>query len=192
MAPPDELEQRTQDRALAKGLAAGKPRAWDAFFTLYGAPLYRFVLFRGRLDPTRADDVAQDVIVAALESIGRYDWRKGNLWNWLCGIAVNKLREAARNDSRESRLQEALGNEPMAHAQPDGQAGANVMATLWQLHPRHQEILALKYMESLPVRDIAQRLSITEKAAESRLSRGREAFRAAYTSLPTRDDDDDG
>ena len=177
---------------MAKGLAAGKPHAWDEFYSLYAAPLYRFVLFRGQFDPTRADDVAQEVIVAALESVGRFDWRKGTLWNWLCGIAVNKLREAARTATRDTRLRDALEDEPLAVAATDTSPAASVMDALCRLHPRHQEVLTLKYMESLPVSEVARRLSITEKAVESRLSRGREAFRAAYASLAAQEDVRDG
>ena len=53
---------------------------------------------------TQAEDVAQETLIAAIESIQRYDSRKGSLWTWVCGIAVNKMREAARIEARSERL----------------------------------------------------------------------------------------
>ena len=44
-------------------------------------------------------------------------------------------------------------------------------------------MLEWKYVDGLPVQEIAQRLAIGPKAAESLLTRAREAFRAAMLEM---------
>lgn len=51
------------------------------------------------------------------------------------------------------------------------------------VHVAH--ILEWKYLEGLPVSAIAARLKTTPKAAESLLTRAREAFRAGFAALTT-------
>ena len=59
----------------------------------------------------------------------------------------------------------------------------NGMLALALLHPRHQEVLQLKYIDGLSVRETADRLQTTEKAVESRLTRARESFRKALDAM---------
>jgi DNA-directed RNA polymerase specialized sigma24 family protein len=50
--------------------------------------------------------------------------------------------------------------------------------------PRHyDQVLEWKYIAGLSVNEIAQRMSMTTKAAESLLSRAREAFRDGFAEL---------
>lgn len=51
------------------------------------------------------------------------------------------------------------------------------------LPERYASALAWKYLEDLPVKQIAWRLQIGDKAAESLLTRARDAFRTSYTRL---------
>ncbi|MFC1601187.1 RNA polymerase sigma factor [Candidatus Sumerlaeota bacterium] len=184
-----------QDRALAKGLRQGGKAAWSRFYDLYAAGLYRFVLARVGYREDRAADISQDAVVVAIERIKHYDWRRGSLWSWLCGIALNKCRESARRETRSGKLRQELAEQaPQATSPPleESTHSQDPMFVLTQLHPRHQEALRLKYLEGLSVRDVAERLDVSEKAVESRLSRARESFRKAYKSQeeePANDDD---
>jgi len=174
------LRDRRADIRLAKGLKAGKSGAWDQFYALYGSALFRFVMTLSDECKVRASDVTQDVMVTALERIKTYDPKRGSLWAWLCGIATNKGREYLRRAVRENHLQKQLQNRPAPrHATSDEEA-SEVLHVLAQVHPRHQEVLSLKYMEGCSVQEIAARIASTEEAIESRLTRAREAFRKAY------------
>jgi len=44
-------------------------------------------------------------------------------------------------------------------------------------------VLEWKYIDGCPVKAIAERLGVSDKAAESLLTRAREAFRAAITAI---------
>ena len=117
-------------------------------------------------------------MVAFIESIDRYNSSRGTLWNWLCGIAVNKVREQQRRHVREERIRDRVHHLPvLPDPTGDGVDEDDVFPILASLHPRHQDVLVLKYLEGLDVRTIAARLGCGEKAVESRLTRAREAFR---------------
>jgi len=52
-----------------------------------------------------------------------------------------------------------------------------------RLPPRYAAALEWKYIDGLPVNEIAARLELTSKAAESMLTRAREAFREGFSIL---------
>ena len=56
----------------------------------------------------------------------------------------------------------------------------NVLGTLV---PRYREVLVLKYLEDLSVEDIAKKLTISFKSAESQLFRARKAFVELFLSI---------
>ena len=55
------------------------------------------------------------------------------------------------------------------------------------LPARYGDALEWKYVEGLPVVEIAARLAVSPKAAESLLTRAREAFRDAFATLAEND-----
>ena len=58
-----------------------------------------------------------------------------------------------------------------------------VQVVLDQLPPHYGNALEWKYLEGAPVKEIAERLQISAKAAESVLTRAREAFRDAFAAV---------
>ncbi len=57
--------------------------------------------------------------------------------------------------------------------------------TLDYLPDRYGDALEWKYIQELSVQEIAARLKVSPKAAESLLSRAREAFRDAFAAVPS-------
>ncbi len=60
-----------------------------------------------------------------------------------------------------------------------------VQMTLDYLPDRYGDALEWKYIQELSVQEIAARLKVSPKAAESLLSRAREAFRDAFAAVPS-------
>jgi RNA polymerase sigma-70 factor (ECF subfamily) len=175
----------SQDRRLAKGLVKGKVRAWENFYALYAEPLYRFAVTRLDGDGEGAGEVAQSVMATAVEVIRRFDAKKGSLWSWLRGIALNKLREALRDAARLAKLQEQMRESAGGEGDGESEVGnvPDVKLALSVLSPGHQEVLIRKYVDGQSVKDMAKAMRLSEKAVESRLTRGREAFRWEYSKL---------
>jgi len=186
------------DRALVGRLQARDEQAFAEFFEDYYPRLFRFALMR-LLDEDAADDVAQATMVRAVR--GLQGWRgEASLFTWLCTICRHEIADVARSQARRPVVP-LLTDDPhvratleslAAHAdRPDADferadLGRLVQVALDHLPPRYSRVLAWKYLDEVSVREIADRLDTTPKAAESLLTRAREAFRDAFVALQTR------
>ena len=66
----------------------------------YGDAVKRYVHFRLAPQVDRAEDVVQEVFLAACENLGAYR-ASSSLESWLMGIARNKVRDYYRARLRE-------------------------------------------------------------------------------------------
>jgi RNA polymerase sigma-70 factor (ECF subfamily) len=125
-------------------------------------------------------------------------WRgEATLFTWLCTICRREIFAWEKRTSRrvivsladdDPGLRAALESiEAEAEAPDAGLARADtgriVQLALDHLPPRYSRALEWKYLEELSVDDIAGRLQCTPKAAESLLTRARNAFRDAFAAV---------
>ncbi len=122
------------------------------------------------------------------------------MFTWLCACCRNEIAAHFRRLGRRPRevAIDAGDGEPAAVAaagQPaesgDQEArllrrerAERVHLTLDRLPPAYAQAVEWRYLEELGVPEIARRLATTYKAAESLLSRARQAFRAGYDEIP--------
>ena len=183
------------DRELVRRMLGGDEGAFDEFFADYFPRLFRFAILRVR-DQDAAEDIVQNSLIAAVRHLG--SWRgEATLFTWLCTIC---RREIAAWEKRTSRrvLVPFSEDDPGVHAAlesigaaaeaPDAglaraDTGRIVQLVLDHLPPRYSRALEWKYLEDLSVDDVAARLKCTPKAAESLLTRARDAFRDAFAAV---------
>lgn len=186
------------DRALARRILEGDERAFRGLFDSFFPRLYRFALARLDGDHEAARDVVQQTFCKAIERLETYRGEAA-LYTWFCQICRNTLIDSRRALNREARTVVLLEDQPNLRAileafvapatdQPDLGAWQQdvrrlVQATVDTLPDRYSEILELKYVDGLSVDDIARRLNVGAKAAESLLTRARNAFREAIMAL---------
>jgi RNA polymerase sigma-70 factor (ECF subfamily) len=183
------------DLALARRVIAGDEAAFDEFFAVYFPRLYRFAL--GRLDGNEdaAEEVVQRVLIRAIDRLHTYKGEAA-LLTWLCTLCRREVwrwrehegrdREVSFSDDRPE-LRDAL--ELVAALQADGpdselqrrELATIVQLTLDHLPGRYGDVLEWKYIQELSVQEIAQRLGVGYKAAESLLTRARAAFRDGFS-----------
>jgi RNA polymerase sigma-70 factor (ECF subfamily) len=97
------------------------------------------------------------------------------------GTARHKLADHWRRQGREGRRLRALADDPQVEDSWDTQLDAlRARDTLSRLSPHHRAALTLRYMDDLPVREVAALLDRSEHATEGLLVRARGAFRRAY------------
>jgi RNA polymerase sigma-70 factor (ECF subfamily) len=101
---------------------------------------------------------------------------------WLVGTARHKLVDHWRRQGREERGLRALADdEPEVEDSWDAQIDAmRARAILARLSPHHRAVLTLRYMDDLPVPEVASVLDRSVHATEGLLVRARGAFRRAY------------
>jgi RNA polymerase sigma-70 factor, ECF subfamily len=184
----------TNDAELARRLRAGEESAFDSFFAEYFPRVYRFARVRLGGDEDAAEEVAQTTLIKALAKIGTYRGEAA-LFTWLCSFCRHEIdrwysragRSAAvslSDDSPETRAVldaiSALSGEDPEEEYRRSELSRLVHVTLDHLPGRYGEALLWKYVESRSVEEIASRLGLGYKAAESLLTRARQAFRESF------------
>jgi RNA polymerase sigma-70 factor (ECF subfamily) len=129
-----------------------------------------------------AEELTSETFMAAVDAV-----RKGGTgvnMPWLIGVARHKLVDYWRAQAREERTLRAAGDDVAAEEDPwDVQLDAvRARQALAQLGPHHRAALTLRYLDDLPVPDVASLLGRTVHATEALLVRARSAFRRAYTA----------
>ncbi len=71
---------------------------------------------------------------------------------------------------------------------PEQELDATIMKekirkVLCKILPRYRQILILKYLDNMPVEEIARKFAVTFKSAESQLFRARKAFVENFINL---------
>jgi RNA polymerase sigma-70 factor (ECF subfamily) len=185
------------DRRLVRDMLAGDERAFERFFDGFFPRLYRFALRRLGGDEDAAEEVAQ---AAICKGIRRLDtWRgEAALFTWLCTIGRREIHDRVSRGRPGGRTVELVEDRDDVRAaleslrvSPESPVDAllrhDLVRLVWvaldRLPARYGRVLEWKYIEDRPVRDIAARLDVSEKAAESLLTRSRDAFRDAFDAL---------
>ena len=193
-----------RDKALVRRMIAGEEPAFETFFKDCVPPLYRFALARMR-EPGAAEEVVQATLCRAIDHLQSYR-AEAALLTWLCTFCRHEIsayyRRAARMPEQVDLVEELpevrAALESLTAGRPmdpeaqlrQQQVGRLVQVTLDALPPRYADALEWKYIEGLSVAEIAGRLAVGSKAAESVLTRARQAFREGFSALggisPTR------
>jgi RNA polymerase sigma-70 factor (ECF subfamily) len=140
-----------------------------------------------------AEDLTSETFLAAADAVTR--GRVPNLTvAWLIAVARHKMVDHWRRQGRESV---ALG---AAADHLDGDRGVDdwearldsILArqVLADLGGHHRAALTLRYVDGLPVKEVAGHLDRTVGATEVLLVRARAAFRARYEAATARDEED--
>ena len=174
---------------LVEELRAGNSIAVEEFYNIYKKRLFYLVLEQVGRDKTVAEDLVQEVFLAALGSLDRFRG-DSQLYTWLRSIAFHKLNDYYRRRAREPRaeqstpeiqalkLEQATGDDqPVVAAMESEETRQEVHQALVDLPDDYQEVLVLKYFEEMPVLKISKVMGRSPKSVEGLLSRARKALR---------------
>ena len=159
--------------------------AFREWYELTMPRVYQYLVSRNGHDLALAEELTQQTFVEALRQRATYDGRS-DVVTWLCAIARHKLVDHFRRSGREQRRHlrlSAAWTDAANGAWAEQELRAGVESGLAQLPGEQRMVLVLRYLDQLPVREIAPTIGRSEKATESLLSRAREAFRRAYGAL---------
>lgn len=184
---------RRQERSLVQRMLAGDERAFEELADGYFPGLYRFALRRLSGDDELTCEIVQKTVSKAVMKLENFR-QEASLFTWLCACCKNEIRMHFRSLGR--RPAEEVLDESVIERAPLAQAGGGpeavamrresarlVHETLDRLPPRYAQALEWKYIEQLPVVEIASRLGVGDKAAESLLTRARKAFKEMHETV---------
>lgn len=193
--------QAAADQELVRRILAGDRRAFDEFADDYLPQLYRFASRRLAGDREATAEVVQSTTCKALSKLAGFRGEAA-LMTWLCAVCRNEIaahfRELGkrRSETEFDTVEQASpdivhGSTPVAQSGFEGperaavrrESAQRVHDLLDRMPPRYASVLEMKYLQDISVREIAARLEISAKAAESLLTRARNAFRGSWGEL---------
>lgn len=177
-------------RALIERVQAGDRDAFGQIYTRYKPFIHGFIRHRV-WDVQLAEDLTQEVFLRALKNVGRFQWQGKDPRAWLTTIARNVC--ADHHSSSYQRLVTTAGSDTGWGALPDDSREGDVeglviralrdnsaLLRAWSsLTGEQQEVLELRHLRELSIRDTAQRMCRTEGAIKSLTHRASRSLAAA-------------
>lgn len=162
------------DEALAGRLKAGDRSALAEIEARFRRRLYRVAFLHcGSRDD--ADDLVQESLIAAWESIGRY-LPGASFSSWLLGIAANRALAWRRKESLRRHAPLPDGLKARDTGDPE------VLEALGSLAERERILLILRVLEGWPARRIAEHLGMEPASVSTALWKARKALRERLES----------
>ena len=148
----------------------------DEAFRRHRTQVFRYLRRRAGSDEL-AEDLTQEVFVAAAEHLGQLD-SKTPVLAWLYRVAQNRLLDEMRRTRRRPRplSLDSVPEQAQSDYRPEI-AGALRRASL-QLSQSERELIGLRLFGASSFADVAARLGISEPAAKMRYLRALRALRA--------------
>jgi RNA polymerase sigma-70 factor (ECF subfamily) len=183
--------------ARIQDLRSGDEEALQDFYWAFVESLYRFVYYRTGKDHYVTEEIVQQTFISAVRALPDYRG-EGSLFGWLKGIAVRRTADHFRRHRAELPLSSALNaldrdyralldeleRESLSQTTCTQEHVRDLVhATMSTIPPVYAKVLGLKYVEGHSVGAIAEMIGRTTKAAESILTRARDAFRTTFNVL---------
>ncbi len=195
-SPTDPTTFDRQDTEDMARLSAGHDAALNALMDRHGERLFHY-LVRCLQNEEDAADLAQETFVRVYQNRAKFDAGQ-KFSTWLYAMAANLVKDRyrwrsrhpqvsldAESDQSGSSLRENLsapGPSPSDHLHADERAKA-VRRAVAALPEELRQSLILAEYEGRSHAEIAEILSCTAKAVETRIYRARQQLRAALSAL---------
>lgn len=169
-----------RDQALVEAVRRKDRKATAEFVRLYADAVFAYVRARVRPNEADADDLAQEVFLAAYQHMDGYRG-ESSLRAWILGIARHKVEDYYRARVHVSELEDAgvivAGDLQLDAALDEHRTRERAMAVLDRLPESDRVLLKWRYWDGKRTAQIAAALGRTDKAVERMLARAREHFR---------------
>jgi RNA polymerase sigma-70 factor (ECF subfamily) len=168
----------TEDETIIRRVLDGDIQAYRGVVERYQGPVYRLV--RNLLaQPADAEDIVQDVLLAAFSNLAKYDPRRSAFSTWLFVIARNKCLNAAK---RRWLLNGGDFPEPVDSRTPDDALSRREWfqqfdTALAALPFDQRTAFVLAEIEGLSYEDIARVEGVKLGTVKSRIRRAKDKLR---------------
>jgi len=167
------------DADLVAGARRGERDAFEAIYCRYQAIVYRFARSMTE-SPTLAEDVTQEVFLALMRDLERYEPRRASLATYLYGVARNITRARLRREQRfvnlddfASERAEPAGRDDPCAALARSQDLIKLRRAVVALPSRYREVVILCDLHGLSYAEVAGVIGTPVGTVRSRLYRGR-------------------
>lgn len=173
---------KAQEKLLLLRIQKGKdPKAFERFYDLIADDIYRFIYFKVGQEET-AQDITADVFMKLWEHLTVKETQVRHLRAFTYVIARTSVIDHYRTSKPQAELSEEI---------PDHSTSVvdtielklniqQIMLVVEQLKDSYQEILILKHLNELTLKEIAQIIDKSPGATRVQLHRAQEALKRAY------------
>jgi RNA polymerase sigma-70 factor (ECF subfamily) len=170
-APPSEAEALSADIV---AIAASGDRAAFARLFQHFAPRLKAFLQRQQLPPARAEELAQEAMLAVWRKAALFDPARAEAATWVFAIARNLRIDALRRERHpevpDDALAEMEDNQPRADSLVlSGERSRRLTRALAELTPEQAEVVRLSFFADIAHGGIADRLGLPLGTVKSRL-----------------------
>ncbi len=174
------------DRELLEHAQRGDAAAWRELYARLVPIAWSAALARTG-DRAASEDIVSETLLALVRHLPNLDPETCRLYGWLNQVIRSKATDWARRNKSQRKAINGFSHEP-EHRPPSDPAGRAirieerhaVVLVLEELSEDYRVVLEMKYAQGATVKDIADRLDLSVKAAESLLHRARTDFRSKY------------
>ena len=177
------------ERAVACGLQNGDREAWTLLYRQHSERVWRYVARLIGPDRAAVADLVQETFLAAARSGRTFDPVRGNLLQWLLGIAHHQAAVHWKNIARTTDIRRLAQNrgaiewddetDPAALLEQQENAQL-VRFVLAALPSDYALLLTGKYLDGKTVEQLVDEIGGTTESVRSRLARARREFRDLF------------
>lgn len=178
-----ESVEPIEDPEVIRETLGGSPNAFAEIVRRYQGDVRMFVS-RWVQCPAAADDIAQEVFVAAYQNLDRFD-DQGSLKSWLIGIAKNKARLHLRSETRRRNHESSLLHQQVQRWKAEelekelfsdtDEQGSLVMC-IEKLAPESKRLIEMHYFDGKSLESIARQSNRTSGSLRMMLLRIRKGL----------------
>jgi RNA polymerase sigma-70 factor, ECF subfamily len=183
----EEGHSEPTDFELLRRAAEGERQAFELVYHRYQQVVYRFARAMTGC-PDAAEDVTQEVFIALIKELPRYDPARAGFTTYLYGIARNLSRDQWRRTQRRLAL-EAVGLERRRTTDDPfdllerAQTATQVQCALRGLPLRYREVIILCDLHGLAYAEAALVVRSSVSGVRARLHRARQLLRRKLSRL---------
>jgi RNA polymerase sigma-70 factor, ECF subfamily len=157
-------------------------QAYRVLYEKFG-PIVKAFMMRQGTDAATAEELAQETMLSIWRKAALYSQDKGSVATWIFAIARNLRIDQLRKEKTWVELPDNYAQEASSDTSPDEavsgeQQRAKIKKALDGLPGEQREVVVLSFIEGMPHRAIAERLSLPVGTVKSRI-------RLAYLKLRT-------
>lgn len=152
--------------------ARSDPAAFARLYRQHYDAIFAYCVHR-LFERHAAQDVTSEVFLKAVENFGRFRGSEQQFRNWLYTIATNAVNDHLRKTARREGLLKAACRQINSQTKADEPDEKLVVLkqAMFELKPRYQTIVTLRFFENLKLTEIAEVLGSSPGTVRSQLAR---------------------
>jgi RNA polymerase sigma-70 factor (ECF subfamily) len=163
-------ERNNNEKELLESAIQGEASAFGLLYDKYQPSIFRFVFLKVS-QREEAEDLTHQVFINAWLNIKNYKELGFPLGSWLYQIARNQVIDYYRTRKKEASLEE-IDSEYFASSNDSERAFDNNLeiararVAIQKLNPEHQDVLIMRFVEDLSLKETAAAIGKSEGAVK--------------------------